>query len=91
MSNLIETVKSFASRFNWLNVPYAIIGGWAVPRYGLPRPTYGINFTIGIGREDLPRLYREVENAGYTAPGTVSRWLDRLHRRNATGQVPDLC
>lgn len=79
MNELVETVKSFASLFSQLNVPYAIMGGWAVRLYGLPRPTYDIDFTIGIVREDLPRLYEKVEQAGYTVPEQfLAGWIDSV-------------
>lgn len=39
MSDLIRTLHNFAALFERLQVPYAIMGGWAVRMYGLPRPT----------------------------------------------------
>ena len=57
MSDLVRTLHSFASLFDRLGIPYAIMGGWAVRVYALPRPTYDIDFTIILDRDRLPALY----------------------------------
>ncbi len=53
MSDLVRTIHEFAEMFDRLRIPYAIMGGWAVRLYGLPRPTYDIDFTITADRSRL--------------------------------------
>ena len=65
MSDLIRTLHDFAALFDRLQVPYAIMGGWAVRMYGLPRPTYDVDFTIAIERERLPELYDTATDIGF--------------------------
>ena len=57
MSDLIQTLRGCAALFDRLRVPYAIMGGWAVRMYGLPRPTYDVDFTVAIERERLPERH----------------------------------
>ena len=54
--------------FDRLQVPYAIMGGWAVRMYGLPRPTPDVDFTIAIERKRLPELYDTATDVGFTVP-----------------------
>ena len=60
MSDLVRTIHEFAEMFDRLGMPYAIMGGWAVRLYGLPRPTYDIDFTIAAASDRLGELYAEV-------------------------------
>jgi len=79
VSDLIKTLHDFATLFERLQVPYAIMGGWAVRMYGLPRPTYDVDFTIAIDRERLPELYDTATEMGFTVPEQfVSGWVDTV-------------
>ena len=79
MSDLIQTLHDFAKLFDRLQVPYAIMGGWAVRMYGLPRPTYDVDFTIAIERERLPELYDTATDMGFTVPEQfVAGWVDTV-------------
>jgi predicted nucleotidyltransferase len=68
VSDLIQTLHDFATLFERLRVPYAIMGGWAVRMYGLPRPAYDVDLTIAIERERLPELYDTAMEMGFTVP-----------------------
>ena len=46
MSDLADTLHAFGRLFDRLGIPYAIMGGWAVRVYALPRPTYDVDFTV---------------------------------------------
>ncbi len=46
-------------------VPYAVIGGWAVRAYGVPRPTYDVDIAISLAREQLTELFVGIEKLGY--------------------------
>lgn len=66
MSRLVSLLHQFADLFDGLDVPYAVMGGWAVRLYALPRPTYDIDFRVVIERDRLPGLYSaasEVDSA----------------------------
>ena len=64
MSDLIQTLHDFATLFERLRVPYAIMGGIAVRAYGLPRPTYDVDFTLAVPRERLRALFAAVQELG---------------------------
>ncbi len=79
MNDLIGTLRTFARLFEDLEIPYAIMGGWAVRVYALPRPTYDVDFTITIDRARLPELYAAAEEAGFTLPEQYrSGWVDSV-------------
>ena len=79
MSDLIQTLRGCAALFERLQVPYAIMGGWAVRMYGLPRPTYDVDFTVALERERLPELYDGATEMGFTVPEQfVAGWVDTV-------------
>lgn len=58
---------------------YAVMGGWAVRAHGLPRPTYDVDLTVAISRDELPELFERIDTLGYEV-GDQYRggWLDRV-------------
>jgi hypothetical protein len=68
MSPLTAALRDFVALFDRLSVPYVLMGGFAVRVYGIPRPTYDVDFTIVADRERLPELYRAISQSGYTVP-----------------------
>lgn len=54
MSDLTRALKDFTDLFDRLGTPYAVMGGIAVRVYGIPRPTYDVDFTAW--REYLPSI-----------------------------------
>lgn len=79
MSRLVSLLHQFADLFDRLNVPYAVMGGWAVRLYALPRPTYDIDFTVVIERDRLPELYAAASEAGFSVPEQfASGWVDSV-------------
>jgi len=79
MSVLTAALRDFVSLFERLEVPYVLMGGFAVRVYGIPRPTYDVDFTIAIARERLPELYRAITESGYTVPEPYeSGWIDQV-------------
>lgn len=73
MIDLVQTLRQFAKLFERLGLPYAVIGGFAVRVYGIPRPTHDIGFTLAIARERLADLYEAVRGLGYSVPDQYSR------------------
>lgn len=79
MSDLGSLLHEFATLFERLDAPYAVMGGWAVRLYGLPRPTYDVDFTIALPREKLPALYESAREAGFSVPDHfASGWVDQV-------------
>ncbi len=79
MSGLTAALRDFVSLFERLDVPYVLMGGFAVRVYGIPRPTYDVDFTIAVVRERLPELYRAITESGYTVPEPYeSGWVDQV-------------
>ena len=79
MSDLLHTLGKFARLFDRLDIKYAIMGGWAVRHYGLPRPTYDVDFTIAIERGRLATLYEAASAEGFSvAEPYLSGWVDSV-------------
>ncbi len=79
MTGLTAALRDFASLFERLQASYVLMGGFAVRVYGIPRPTYDVDFTIAIARERLPELYRAISESGYTVPEPYeSGWVDQI-------------
>jgi hypothetical protein len=79
VNDLVGTLHAFGRLFDRLGIPYAIMGGWAVRVYALPRPTYDVDFTILLDRSRLPQLYAAAEEAGFTVPEQYrGGWIDAV-------------
>jgi hypothetical protein len=46
-------------------VPYALMGGIAVPVWGIPRATYDIDVVLSVGDEDLQRFVARAKERGF--------------------------
>ncbi len=79
MKEVVETLRDIAEIFERLELPYAVIGGIAVRAYGIPRPTFDVDFTLAASREKLPEVYAAVEDKGYTIPESYQTgWVDSV-------------
>lgn len=79
MGPLVEALRDFLRLLEDLRLEHVLMGGFAVRIYGVPRPTYDIDFTVAIARERLPELYRALEEAGYTVPEQYAGgWVDQV-------------
>lgn len=79
MTPVEELLRDLVRLFEELGEPYAVMGGWAVRAHGLPRPTYDVDITVAIAREELPALFKKIDALGYDV-GDQYRggWLDRV-------------
>ncbi|MGH8104345.1 MAG: nucleotidyl transferase AbiEii/AbiGii toxin family protein [bacterium] len=59
-------------------IPYMVIGGQAVLRYGEPRLTKDIDLTLGVGPAEMDRVLRMVKNMGLRV--AVNRALEFVRR-----------
>lgn len=79
MMDLAGALRELVLLFERLEAPYAVMGGLAVRVYGIPRPTYDIDFTVAIERQDLPDFYQTLRGLGHTVPEVYqSGWVDRV-------------
>ncbi len=79
MTELSRVLGDFCGLFEGMGIRYAVMGGIAVRVYGIPRPTYDIDFTVALDRSRLPEFYRAVGNLGYTVPEPyLQGWIDRV-------------
>jgi predicted nucleotidyltransferase len=79
MSDLTDTLRHLAGMFDEMGVQYAVMGGIAVRVYGIPRPTYDVDFTAAVERGRLPELFLLAEQRGYTVPEAyASGWVDQV-------------
>jgi hypothetical protein len=79
MADLDRILMTSTGLLERLGIPYALMGGIAVRIYGIPRPTYDIDFTIALDRARLPILFQSARDAGYTVPEEyVGGWIDQI-------------
>ncbi len=79
MNDIGVALRDITAVMERFGISYAVIGGVAVRAYGIPRPTYDLDFTIEIPRERLADLFDAVENEGYTvAESYRSGWIDEV-------------
>jgi predicted nucleotidyltransferase len=77
--SLAESMRDFVRVFEQLSFTYAVMGGLAVRIYGIPRPTYDVDFTVAIPRERLTEFYQACIALGYTvADPYLGGWVDRV-------------
>ena len=79
MTELDRALRDIVSLFERREIPYVLMGGLTVRVYGIPRPTYDIDFTLAIPRPSLPEFYRTLQELGYTVPEAyLTGWLDNV-------------
>jgi hypothetical protein len=80
MKGLDEAAHDFVELLESKQIPYAIMGGFAVRLHALPRPTFDIDFTILLARDQLPALYLHAEQLGYQVPEPQRQgWIDTVN------------
>ncbi len=62
MNPILRVFNRFLDELEAANVPYMVMGGWAVQVWGRPRPTYDVDFTISVSDADL-RLFLQTLRA----------------------------
>jgi len=58
-------------------VPYALMGGMAVPVWGIPRATYDIDVVLSVDEEGLRRLWEDPRGVPSGPPPLVP--IARVH------------
>lgn len=81
MTSLDEVARSSVTLLERLQIPYAIIDGLAVRAYALPRPTFNVDITVSISRDQLSALFAAAEDLGFAIPAPQSvGWLDSVRQ-----------
>jgi len=65
LPSISETLRKLSQVFDSLQVDYMLIGGYALPAYGLLRATVDIDIAIAIRPSEHTRLSTELKNAGF--------------------------
>ncbi len=79
MNDVNRALREMTEIFDRLGLAYAVMGGIAVRTYGIPRPTYDVDFTLAIPRDRLNELYDLLAGQGYTIPDHYrSGWVDEV-------------
>jgi hypothetical protein len=61
------------------DVECAVMGGFAVHYWALPRPTYDVDFAVALDGDALASLLRALEEAGFVVPVEFAAgWTDTL-------------
>jgi len=81
MENLDEAALTLVRLFERLKIPYVIMGGFAVRIHSLPRPTYDVDFTVLLDRDQLPVLFQAAEQLGFYIPEPYTTgWVDSVRQ-----------
>jgi hypothetical protein len=79
MRDIADTLFDFVQALEALEVPYAIMGGFAVRVYGIPRSTQDIDITVLCDDDALRALIALIEDRGYTVDDIYKRgWKDSV-------------
>jgi hypothetical protein len=79
MKDIASSLHDLVALFERLEIPYAVMGGLAVRVYGIPRPTFDVDFTAAVGRDRLPALYERLKDIGYTVSEEFAKgWVDKV-------------
>lgn len=79
MSDLTTVIHDLVDIFDRLGLPYAIMGGIAVRAHGIPRPTYDVDFTLAVDRDQLGMIFSAITDRGYSVPEQYTRgWVDSV-------------
>jgi len=56
-----------------LGIPYAVMGGFAVRAWGIPRPTYDVDLAVAVDEAGLEQLLSGLAEAGFDVPDEFRR------------------
>lgn len=74
-----ETLRKICKRLNEMEIPYAVVGGMALFRYGYRRFTEDVD--ILVSRDSLTKIHKKLDGLGYRPPFQGSKHLrDAEHK-----------
>lgn len=76
LQSLLEEMVAFLEA---RRIEYMIMGGIAVRFWGIPRPTFDLDFTLSLNAAGIPELGADFEANGYSVPQIHAKgFLDQL-------------
>lgn len=76
---LVRVVRRTLDTLASSGVRHAVLGGFAVRVWGIPRPTYDLDVAVGVSDTDLLHLLTAFEAAGFEVPDAHrAGFLDRV-------------
>jgi hypothetical protein len=76
---LLRVVRRTLDTLEKARVRFAVLGGFAVRVWGIPRPTYDLDVAVGIEAKGLRALLSSLEEAGFVVPAEHTLgFLDRV-------------
>jgi hypothetical protein len=79
MKDIADTLRDFVQVLESLELPYAIMGGFAVRVYGIPRSTQDVDVIVLCGDETLQSLFQLLEDRGYAVDEVYKHgWKDAV-------------
>lgn len=77
---MLETLRDFVKKGDWLGVEYMISGSYAMSVYGEIRTTRDIDVVIELQREDVTRFADAFRDGYYVSEDSIlSEILKRIH------------
>jgi hypothetical protein len=67
-SPLQAILEDLVSLFDRRQIAYLVMGGMAVRAWGVPRPTYDLDFTLDLDPARVPALGAALRERGYSVP-----------------------
>ena len=59
MSRLLACLRNLVEVFEECEIPYAVLGGLAIPAYGVPRSTVDVDIGLAVGEEGKTREFMQ--------------------------------
>jgi hypothetical protein len=79
MKEVLRALRDAVDVLEKLQLRYAVMGGFAVRVWSIPRATWDVDVTVAAEPDDLARLQREFEGRGYSMPAVYdSGWRDAV-------------
>lgn len=72
-----DDMKDLIKLFNHHNVPYALVGGFAVNHYGYARTTLDIDFLLNPSKENAKRTMSALNDFGVGKAGIPPEYFEK--------------
>jgi hypothetical protein len=79
VTDLPSLLKRLTDLLETEGVDHAILGGYAVRSYGIPRPTYDLDVVVGTDHHGVGELLNRLDVAGFSIPESYrGGWVDSV-------------
>jgi len=77
MKDVLQALRDAVDALEKLQLPYAVMGGFAVRVWSIPRATWDVDVTVAAEPGELARLTNELQICGYSIPAVYEAgWSD---------------